>query len=315
MAETMVQYKSKTRADYGSGVARPKIKDKDNFELKGQFLKELRTNTFSGSDQEDAKEHIEKVLEIVDLFHIPNITIDQVMLRAFPVSLTGAASRIMEMKPEFENMTLNEYLEYEAAKERRLRTFNYPYYHEDIEIDKYHGFPPLHPCFQSAQPYTEDGLLSSYESDEMDIDSMTIAEYELYIDKQGQRKNPLNDHSYSFTSNSGDQSPDTPNPQPDDKELSFEEDVDDINVWEKEEAQVVREEEPDNDIDSISIQVPDVMDNVIQPLILQSIHTTPATKSILDELLDEFSDEIMNITMVDEEADFNPTRDLEELDA
>ncbi|GKB08683.1 hypothetical protein Tco_0836995 [Tanacetum coccineum] len=69
MAETMEQYMSKTRADYGSGVARSKIEDKDNFELKGQFLKELRTNTFSGSDHEDANEHIEKVLEIVDLFH------------------------------------------------------------------------------------------------------------------------------------------------------------------------------------------------------------------------------------------------------
>ncbi|GJS15827.1 zinc finger, CCHC-type containing protein [Tanacetum coccineum] len=79
MAETMEQYMSKTRADYGSGVARPKIEDKDNFEMKGQFLKELRTNTFSGSDHEDANEHIEKVLEIVDLFHIPNITIDQIL--------------------------------------------------------------------------------------------------------------------------------------------------------------------------------------------------------------------------------------------
>ncbi|GKD99152.1 gag-pol polyprotein [Tanacetum coccineum] len=90
---------SKTRADYGLGVARPKIEDKDNFELKGQFLKELRTNTFSGSDHEDANEHIEKVIEIVDLFHIPNITIDQVMLRAFPMSLTGAASRWLRNKP------------------------------------------------------------------------------------------------------------------------------------------------------------------------------------------------------------------------
>ncbi|GKA15082.1 hypothetical protein Tco_0694829 [Tanacetum coccineum] len=74
----MEQYMSKTRADYGSGIARPKIEDKDSFELKGQFLKELRDNTFSGSDHEDANEHIEKVLEIVDLFHIPNITIDQI---------------------------------------------------------------------------------------------------------------------------------------------------------------------------------------------------------------------------------------------
>ncbi|GJR05829.1 hypothetical protein Tco_0528813 [Tanacetum coccineum] len=63
MVETMKQYMSKTQADYGSGVVRPKIEDKDNFELKGQFLKELRTNTFSGSDHEDANEHIEKVLE------------------------------------------------------------------------------------------------------------------------------------------------------------------------------------------------------------------------------------------------------------
>ncbi|GJW62412.1 hypothetical protein Tco_0111747 [Tanacetum coccineum] len=53
MAETMEQYMSKTRTYY-----------------------ELRENTFSGSDNEDANEHIEKVLEIVDLFHVPNITED-----------------------------------------------------------------------------------------------------------------------------------------------------------------------------------------------------------------------------------------------
>ncbi|GJW33040.1 hypothetical protein Tco_0053072 [Tanacetum coccineum] len=88
----MEQYMSKTRMDYGSGVARPKIKEKDSFELNGQFLKELRENTFSGSDNEDANKHIEKVLKIVDLFHVPNITVDQLMLRVFPISLTGAAS-------------------------------------------------------------------------------------------------------------------------------------------------------------------------------------------------------------------------------
>ncbi|GKC36769.1 hypothetical protein Tco_1049153 [Tanacetum coccineum] len=69
MAETMEQYMRKTRTDYGSGVARPKIDNKDQFELKGQFLKELRENTFSGLDNEDVNEHIEKVLKIVDLFH------------------------------------------------------------------------------------------------------------------------------------------------------------------------------------------------------------------------------------------------------
>ncbi|GKG52512.1 hypothetical protein Tco_0547387, partial [Tanacetum coccineum] len=56
--------------------------------------------------------------------------------------------------------------------------------------------------------------------------------------------------------------------------------------------------------------VPDEMDEVIQPLIPQPIHTTPpnddyvasATKSNLDELLEEFNDEIVNVTKVDEEA-------------
>ncbi|GJX63674.1 hypothetical protein Tco_0296574 [Tanacetum coccineum] len=99
MAETMEKYMSKTRADYGSGIARPKIDDKDSFELKCQFLKELHNNTFSGSDHEDANKHIEKVLEIVYLFHIPNITQDQVMLRAFPMSLTRSVSHWLRKKP------------------------------------------------------------------------------------------------------------------------------------------------------------------------------------------------------------------------
>ncbi|GJZ32364.1 hypothetical protein Tco_0577800 [Tanacetum coccineum] len=89
----MEQYMSKTRTDYRSGVKRPKIDNKYQFELKGQFLKELRENTFSGSDHEDANEHIEKVLEIVDLFHVPNIIVDQLMLQVLPIFLTGATSR------------------------------------------------------------------------------------------------------------------------------------------------------------------------------------------------------------------------------
>ncbi|GJV50386.1 hypothetical protein Tco_1440598 [Tanacetum coccineum] len=104
MAETMEQYMSKTRTDYGSGVARPKFDNKDQFELKGQFLKELQENTFSGSDNEDANEHIEKVLEIVDLFHVPNITEDQLIHRVFPVSLTGAASRWLRNEPTGSDM-------------------------------------------------------------------------------------------------------------------------------------------------------------------------------------------------------------------
>ncbi|GJY09992.1 hypothetical protein Tco_0378177 [Tanacetum coccineum] len=83
MMEIMDQYMSKTRRNYGSGVVRPKINDKTHFELKGQYLKELRENTFSGSEHEDANEHIEKVLEIVDLFHIPEQEPDESLFRAW----------------------------------------------------------------------------------------------------------------------------------------------------------------------------------------------------------------------------------------
>ncbi|GKA42295.1 gypsy/ty3 retroelement polyprotein [Tanacetum coccineum] len=99
MMETIEQYMSKTRGNCGSGVAWPKINDKTHFELKGQFLKELRENTFSGSKHEDTNEHIEKALEVVDLFHIPEVTQDQIMLRAFLMSLTGATSRWIRNEP------------------------------------------------------------------------------------------------------------------------------------------------------------------------------------------------------------------------
>ncbi|GKE54262.1 retrovirus-related pol polyprotein from transposon TNT 1-94, partial [Tanacetum coccineum] len=71
MTETMEQYMSKTRGNYGSVVVRPKINDKTHFELKGQYLKELR--------------------EI--------LSADQVLLRVFPMSLTGAASRWLRNEP------------------------------------------------------------------------------------------------------------------------------------------------------------------------------------------------------------------------
>nr|GEW39956.1 hypothetical protein [Tanacetum cinerariifolium] len=90
---TMEKYMTKTREDYSLGVARLKFDKDAKFELKGQFLKELRDNTFNGSKNEDANEHIEKVLEIFDLFNTPDVTQDQLMLCIFPIILTGVASR------------------------------------------------------------------------------------------------------------------------------------------------------------------------------------------------------------------------------
>ncbi|GKB23190.1 hypothetical protein Tco_0862591 [Tanacetum coccineum] len=64
------------------------------------------------------------------------------------------------------------------------------------------------------------------------------------------------------------------------------------------------------------------MVDIIQPLIPKTIHTTPpnedyvapTTKSILDDLLEEFGDDILNVAMVDEGAECSPTKDLEELE-
>ncbi|GKB61416.1 retrovirus-related pol polyprotein from transposon TNT 1-94 [Tanacetum coccineum] len=117
MTKTIEQYISKTSGDYGSGVTRLKINTDTHFELKRQFLKELRDNTFSGSEHKDANEHIEKVLDIVDLFHIPNITQDQIMLRAFPVSLTGAAIRCLGNEPAGSILT------WEVSKSKFLRKY------------------------------------------------------------------------------------------------------------------------------------------------------------------------------------------------
>ncbi|GJZ76106.1 DNA/RNA polymerases superfamily protein [Tanacetum coccineum] len=64
MGEPTEEYMTKNREDYRSGIARPKIDEKAHFELNGQFLKDLRDNTFSRLDNEDANEHIEKLTDM-----------------------------------------------------------------------------------------------------------------------------------------------------------------------------------------------------------------------------------------------------------
>ncbi|GJS03733.1 hypothetical protein Tco_0320241 [Tanacetum coccineum] len=127
-------------------------------------------------------------------------------------------TRIMEIEPDIENMTLNGYLDYEAEKERRLwdnvRSRRSPTNYDEADVDSFH-----------------------------------------------QNKNVERIRQFL-----------TPN-------------------------------------------IPDVIEDVIQPLIPTTLHTTPpnedyvapATKPILEKLLE---DKILNVAMVDEEAD--PTRDLEE---
>ncbi|GKC28424.1 hypothetical protein Tco_1035718 [Tanacetum coccineum] len=95
------------------------------------------------------------------------------------------------------------------------------------------------------------------------------------------------------------------------------------SIWEQDDDSKEDQEEDGDDEDTFDMwditvedverirkffNVPDEIDEIVQPLIPEPIHTTPpnddyvapATKSILDELLEEFRDEILNVTMVDE---------------
>ncbi|GJW18165.1 hypothetical protein Tco_0025601 [Tanacetum coccineum] len=58
-------------------------------------MRELREDTFSGNKNDDAHEHVERVLDIVSLFNIPGVTHDAVMLHFFPITLTRAIKRLL----------------------------------------------------------------------------------------------------------------------------------------------------------------------------------------------------------------------------
>ncbi|GJX96480.1 retrovirus-related pol polyprotein from transposon TNT 1-94 [Tanacetum coccineum] len=132
--------------------------------------------------------------------------------------------------------------------------------------------------------YLENYFVSTNESNDADIENMTIAEYNLHDDDS----------------------------EEDQEEDGVDEDT--FDMWDimVEDIEWIRK----------IFNVPKEIDEIAQPLIPEPIHTTPpnddyvapATKSILDELLEEFGDEILNVTMVDDKADFNPTKDLEELE-
>ncbi|GKB00503.1 hypothetical protein Tco_0828496 [Tanacetum coccineum] len=56
-------------------------------------MRELRDDTFSGNKNEDAHDHVDRVLNIVSLFNIPGVSKDAVLTRVFPFTLTGSVKR------------------------------------------------------------------------------------------------------------------------------------------------------------------------------------------------------------------------------
>ncbi|GJU17594.1 RNA-directed DNA polymerase, eukaryota, reverse transcriptase zinc-binding domain protein [Tanacetum coccineum] len=54
-------------------------------------MRELREDTFSRNKNEDAHDHVDRVLNIVCLFNILGVSQDAVLLRVFPITLTRSA--------------------------------------------------------------------------------------------------------------------------------------------------------------------------------------------------------------------------------
>ncbi|GKB26553.1 hypothetical protein Tco_0865954 [Tanacetum coccineum] len=63
---TMKGFETNDQADYYSGITSITVNGKNAYELKGKFLDDLHKNAFSGTNRENAVEHIEYFLKIVD---------------------------------------------------------------------------------------------------------------------------------------------------------------------------------------------------------------------------------------------------------
>ncbi|GJZ52658.1 hypothetical protein Tco_0607173 [Tanacetum coccineum] len=66
---------------------------RDAYELKRRFLDYLRKNAYSGTNGEDAVEHIEYFLKSVDPIDLPNVNYERLRLAVFRISLVGNASK------------------------------------------------------------------------------------------------------------------------------------------------------------------------------------------------------------------------------
>ncbi|GJX49701.1 hypothetical protein Tco_0276546 [Tanacetum coccineum] len=58
-------YLALTRGNLAPGLVKPKIEGNVNFEIKSQFMRELREDTFSDNKNNDAYEHVERILDII----------------------------------------------------------------------------------------------------------------------------------------------------------------------------------------------------------------------------------------------------------
>nr|GEY55799.1 hypothetical protein [Tanacetum cinerariifolium] len=66
---TMEQYLALTHENQAPSMVKPEIKGNVNFEIKSQFMRELQEDTFSRNKNDDAHEHVERILDILEEIH------------------------------------------------------------------------------------------------------------------------------------------------------------------------------------------------------------------------------------------------------
>nr|GEY78815.1 hypothetical protein [Tanacetum cinerariifolium] len=89
----MEESMTKDRANYYLGITSITVNGKAAYELKGKFLDDLRDNAFSGTNEEDAVEHIEYFLKIVNPIDLSNVNYERLRLVVFLISFVGNASK------------------------------------------------------------------------------------------------------------------------------------------------------------------------------------------------------------------------------
>ncbi|GKA39633.1 hypothetical protein Tco_0732184 [Tanacetum coccineum] len=112
------------QADYYSGITSITVNGKNAYELKGKFLDDLHKNAFSGTHGEDAVEHIEYFLKIVNPIDLPNVNQDKLRVVVFPISLAEDARRWFDVNPpiikwdptnpKFENWLASKFVYYKT---------------------------------------------------------------------------------------------------------------------------------------------------------------------------------------------------------
>ncbi|GJT45298.1 hypothetical protein Tco_0954013 [Tanacetum coccineum] len=80
---TMKEFMTQDKANYYSRIASNMVNGKRAYELKGKFFDDLHDNTFSGTNREDAVEHIKYFLKTVDPINLPNVNYERLRLSVF----------------------------------------------------------------------------------------------------------------------------------------------------------------------------------------------------------------------------------------